>query len=109
MTTVSIPLPPALDDHPELAVLAALDAALKASVFALIAAHPPMRDADQRDADLPDSYWVASVFVTLAQQLEDAIAGYHRVLERERRDRDRATDDLDFRILIARRIVHRRS
>jgi hypothetical protein len=68
MTTVSIPLPPVLDDHPELAVLAALDAALKASVFSLVSAHPPMRDADQRQRDLPDSYWIASVFVSLAHQ-----------------------------------------
>jgi hypothetical protein len=92
--TIPIPTPTDLDDHPELAVLAVLDAALHASVFAVIAVHPPLRDHDPRTGHLPDSHWVASVLIPLAHQLQDAIAGYRRVLDRERRDR--ATRDLDF-------------
>jgi hypothetical protein len=85
MTSVQIPTPPQLDADPELAVLAALEAALKASVFALITAHPALRDADCRvDDDTPDSYWVASVFLTLADQLGEAINAYRRGLDRRR-------------------------
>ena len=81
MNSVEIPTPPTLDRAPELAVIAALDATLKASVFAMISAHPPLRDPDcsvGNDADL-----VASVFLTLADQLGEAISAYHRAIERE--------------------------
>ncbi len=84
MNSVEIPTPTDLDRAPELAVIAALDAALKASVFAIIAAHPPLRDDDAIVGDdTPDSYWVASVFLTLADQLGEAISAYHRAIERE--------------------------
>lgn len=93
MPDFDLPTPRDLDDHPELAALAVLDAALRASVFALIAAQPLMRDPDHPSAaSPPDSYWVATVVVTFAHQLEDALAGYRRVLGRDRRD---DTDD-DF-------------
>ncbi len=93
ITSVQIPTPPDLDRDPELAVLAALHAALKAAVFALISAHPPLRDPDcQLGDDTPDSYWVASVFVTIADKLGDTIDAYHRVLDRQH---NAASDD-DF-------------
>lgn len=85
MTHVQIPLPPELDQNPELAVLATLDAALKASVFALVAAHPPLRDPKCQPGDsTPDSYWIAAVFLSLADQLAEAIAAYRRTVDRER-------------------------
>jgi hypothetical protein len=85
-TSVEIPTPPKLDRDPELAVIAALEATLKASVFAIISAHPPLRDADARvDDNTPDSYWVASVFVTLADQLANAIDAYRHALDHEHR------------------------
>lgn len=93
MTSVLIPTPPDLDRDPELAVLAALDASLKAAVFALISAHPPLRDSDcQLGDDTPDSYWIASVFVTIAGQLGDIIDAYRRAIDRKRN----AVADGDF-------------
>lgn len=97
MTGVEIPPPPELDHAPELAVLAALEAALLAARFALIATHPPLRDAEcTAGEDAPDSYWIALVFLTLADQLADVLGGYRCAIARERcgsRDRD---DDLPF-------------
>lgn len=81
MNSVEIPTPPTLDRAPELAVIAVLDAALKASVFAMISSHPLLRDPDcsvGNDADL-----VASVFLSIANQLGEAINAYHRAIERE--------------------------
>lgn len=85
MNAVSIPTPPKLDHAPELAVLAALDAALRASVFAMISAHPPLRDPDCNvGQDSPDDYWVALAFVSLAEELGDALSAYQRSIERGR-------------------------
>ena len=81
--TVEIPTPPKLDVAPELAVLAALEAALRASVFAMISAHPPLRDANQAvDEDTPQAYWVAFAVVTLSEQLGDALGAYQRAIDR---------------------------
>ena len=84
MTELEIPTPQQLDNAPELAVLVALDAVLRAAEFAVIAVHPPMRDADgTAHEDPPDSYWVATVLVTLAGQLHQAIGAYHAATVRE--------------------------
>lgn len=93
MTELEIPTPHELDKAPELAVLVALDAVLRAAEFAVIAVHPPMRDPDgNTNEDPPDSYWVASVFVTLAGQLRQAIGAYHATVVREH-DRTSSNDD----------------
>ena len=84
MTELKIPTPHDLDHAPELAVLVALDAVLGAAEFAVVAVHPPMRDAgDATHDDVPDSYWVASVFITLAGQLHQAIRAYRETIMRE--------------------------
>ena len=93
MTEPEIPTPHELDKAPELAVLVALDAVLRAAEFAVIAVHPPMRDPDGTShEEPPDSYWVASVFVTLAGQLHQAIGAYHATTLREH---DRTSSDGD--------------
>ena len=86
MTSTAIPLPPELDHHFELAPLAVLEAALLATEYALIAAHPEMRDAETSiplDA-APDTYWVATVMLRIAGQLHHAITDYKKAAERER-------------------------
>lgn len=94
ITSVQIPTPTDLDRNPELAIIACLDAALKAATFALISVHPPLRDTECELAnDTPDSYWIASVFVTIAGQLGDAIDAYRRVT---RRQHNRTSDDIPF-------------
>jgi hypothetical protein len=81
MHSIKIPTPTDLDRAPELAVIAALDAALKASVFAMISAHPSLRDPDSSVGN--DAYLVASVFLAIANQLGEAISAYHRAIECE--------------------------
>lgn len=87
MTPVDIPTPNELDRDPELAVLAALDAALQAAVFALVAVHPPLRgDSDALlGDDTPETYWIASVFVISARQLGDALDAYRNAVDKQRR------------------------
>lgn len=81
MDSIEIPTPTDLDRAPELAVIAVLDAALKASANAMISAHPPLRDPDCSVGNAADL--VASVFLSIANQLGEAISAYHRAIERE--------------------------
>lgn len=97
MTELEIPTPQKLDKAPELAVLVALDAVLRAAEFAVISVHPAMRDPDGKSHEDPsDSYWVASVFVTLAGQLHQAIGAYHAATVREHDRRSSGDDEISF-------------
>ena len=95
MTPVDIPTPNKLDRDPELAVLAVLDAALQAAVFALISVHPHLRG--DNDAPLGDgtseTYWIASVFVISARQLGDALDAYRSATDKQRQI---TNDDFPF-------------
>ena len=95
MTPVDIPTPNDLDRDPELAVLAALDAALQAAVFALISVHPHLRGGDEPQPrhDPPDTYWIASVFLISARQLGDALDAYRNAIDKQR---SITNDDLPF-------------
>lgn len=93
MTDLEIPTPHELDRAPELAALVALDAVLRAAEFAVIAMHPPMRSGESTTEEMPDSYWVASVFVTLAGQLHQAIRAYR---EARLREHEQETDNDGF-------------
>lgn len=95
LSHVRIPLPPELDHHFELASLAVLDAALLAAEHALVAAHPHMRACEPaaQIGSPPDSYWIATVLLSLADQLRIALDAYRQAAEQERQ---RIADDQDF-------------
>lgn len=74
------PSPFQIADHPELAILAALDAAALLARNALFAAHPSLMgegDPDRTDLEA----WVALQLVGLAALIQDQVAAYRRIAE----------------------------
>jgi hypothetical protein len=89
MRSAPWPTAPELAEHPELAVLALLDAALDLTVSALLALYPELADPER-------PYWIdapcaardrAATLASRAHSLREALAGYRRILPP-------ATDDL---------------
>jgi len=90
------PKPPEIARSPELAVLAALDAALLVTDYALLAEHPDLWDQDRPPwcppPDLPAR--IADTIIDLAHRLRDTLACYRRALEK--RDQDSRRDEIPF-------------
>lgn len=69
------PLPPDLDEHPQLAVLFALEAALEAAAVSLIASHAELRDG-QRVTDRDTPARIAYAFLATAREMASLIRLY---------------------------------
>ena len=80
-----LPTPEALDQSPELAVLALLDSALQVARTALLCVHGELRSIEgleNRNA-VPTSTLVAHALIALADVLSCHITLYHDTLENE--------------------------
>ena len=96
MNRIPIPTPNELDHAPQLAILATLDAALLAAHFAVIAAHPQMRDQQFLPEQAPDSYWIATVLLASLEELHNAVFAYQQLIQQERQMQDPPDSDLLF-------------
>jgi hypothetical protein len=74
MTPMRVP-PDDLQEAPELAVLAVLDAALDQAVLSLIAQHGEISDHDSL-VGLPPAAWLADVLASAAHDLQHLIERY---------------------------------
>ena len=79
--------PDELDEAPELAALALLDAAIDQAVFALIAQHREIVDSNDL-VGLPPAAWVADLLASAAHHLQHLVEQYRLA----------ALDDARYRI-----------
>lgn len=92
-----------LDETPELALVAVLDATLAAVWPALIAANPDLHDSSFATAGLyddgepmPARVWIADAILTHASLLRTDLERYRHAVEADRERRAREQDDLPF-------------
>lgn len=78
------PAPSQIGDHPELAILAALDHTLVVAEHALLAMHPVLTTQEEPE-DEDDVAWLAGRILGLAVALGADIAAYRRALVARRR------------------------
>ena len=90
----SMPIPPQLDDAPELAVLAVLDTALEASALALFASDPGLYD-DWRVRPRVEPQISAYRLLSRIGKLQVAVARYREEVLREPPPALSAAPDLD--------------
>ena len=88
MSLPKMPTPTDLDQDPELAALAVLDAALQAARAALLSRHADLRNgvrgAGRRYNTTSASTWAAGPLVLLAKVMREQIASYREAIEYQR-------------------------
>lgn len=99
MITLRAPTPDQLNDAPELAIVAALQATLEASEAALFAANRELefddRPLDESDLQ-PPRVWIAHAILESIQQLNHLLSRYRHAIERAEQRRLARFDDIPF-------------
>ena len=99
MIKLRSPTPDQLDDAPELAIVAALQATLEASESALFAANRELecddRHLDERDLQ-PPRVWIACAILESIAQLSHLLSRYRRAIDLAAQQRLAQFDDLPF-------------
>jgi hypothetical protein len=90
------PNPHALDRNPELAVVTLLAVAALNTRFALLSAHPALRDPDAAPRENDAAAAVALALIALADAVEDEVDAYLLAVKRERLAELRASQQRDF-------------
>jgi hypothetical protein len=79
---LTIPTPDDLDQSPELAVLAVLDAVIESARSALVASHAELRSGNGLDNEMPShpAVWIASALLDQFDTLQSSLERYRTAL-----------------------------